>query len=130
MQTDEKLPLSHRRKSGSETRQKGRVITVRVSEGDYQAINENASGAGLTVGTYIRDCVLQAPQTARRRRPLADVAALSTLHAQMRRVGGNLNQIARGVNTGEEKAVTDLPDTLAELQQLMQRVRRDMGLEA
>lgn len=130
METEITVPLSHRRKSGSETRQKGRIITLRVSDTDYAAINESASGAGLTVGTYIRDCVLKAPQTARRRRPLADVAALSALHAQMRRIGGNLNQIARGVNSGEERAAADLPQALSELQQLMRRMRLDMGLEA
>lgn len=128
MAEEKAVPLSHRRKS--ETRQKQRRITFRVTDAEFSTVESAATGAGLTVGTYIRDCVLKSPETARRRRPLADVAALSALHAQMRRVGGNLNQIARGVNTGEQRVVADLPEALSELQQLMRRVRLDMGLEA
>lgn len=127
---EKKLPLSHRRKSGSETRQKGRVLTLRVSEQDYQAITADANSAGLTVGTYIRDCVLKTPRTARRRRPLADVAALSAAHRQVRAVGGNLNQIARSLNSGETRAADNLPKVLTEVQDALSLVRQAMGMEA
>ena len=126
---DQKLPLSHRKRSGSETRQKGRVVTLRVSEREYETIQRDASGAGVTVGTYIRERLLTAPQTARRRRPHADVAALSAAHRQVRAVGGNLNQIARSLNMGELRAAGDLPGVLTEVQKTLQLVRRAMGFE-
>lgn len=123
------LPLSHRKRSGSEVRQKGRRITFRLTADEYQTVEDAARGDGVTVGTYIRERTLSAPKMARRRRPQADVAALSAAHRQVRAVGGNLNQIARSLNIGEMQAAGELPTVLAELQKTLVLVRQAMGFE-
>ena len=129
MESGKTLPLSHRKKSGSETRQKGRRITFRLTDDEYQTVEDAARGEGVTVGTYIRDHTLSAPKMTRRRRPHADVAALSAAHRQVRAVGGNLNQIARNLNMGERRAAGDLPGVLTDVQKTLQLVRRAMGFE-
>jgi hypothetical protein len=121
----EKLPLSHKPKS--ETRQKQRRITFRLTPDEYASIEENATATGVSLGTHIRDCVLKAPQTGRRRRPHVDVAALSRIHAQVRHIGGNLNQIAKSVNVGEMRETAALPATLSQVQAVLVQVRQAMG---
>jgi len=128
MEGDTKLPLSHRPRSGSGKRKKQRIVTFRVSEEEHEVIRQNAGR--LTVGTYLRDCAIKSPVTARRQRPLADVAALSKLIAELGRFGGNLNQIARAVHLGDLAEGRALADMRSAVLETLKAARALMGFEA
>lgn len=130
MDADAKLPLSHKRRSGSDTRQKQRRITFRMTAEEYATVEVAAGESEVTVGTYVRDCILKAPQTRRRRRPSTDVAALSRLHRELNRIGGNINQIARRVNFGETPIAAEFHDALKGCKESMAAIRAAMGMEA
>src|SRR3954454_24306897 len=96
MDGERKLPLSHTpKRSGSETRQKGRIIPFRATAEERAAVERAADAAGLSLSSYIRETLLAVPQTRSRRRARADVAVLAKLIAEMNRIGGNINQLAR-----------------------------------
>jgi hypothetical protein len=103
-----KKPLSHRRKSGSEARQRQRRITFRLNDQELATVEQDAVDAGVTMGTHIRDRLLKAPQTRRRRRPSVEVAALAGLLGQLRKAGSNIYQLLRRVNFGETPAGSDI----------------------
>lgn len=70
-------------------------LNVRLSPEEHAAIARRASDAGLTVSEYIRRSALQDTD-----RPIirTDAEKLQALYRNLRRAGGNLNQIARELN--------------------------------
>ena len=131
MDGERKLPLSHApKKNGSESRQKQRRITFRLTADELGTLEKAAGAAHVTLGSYIRETVLTTPQTRSRRRAPADVALLAKLIAELNRVGGNINQIARAANYGEQPESALLRDVLATLLDTMKGVRAAMGYEA
>ena len=66
-------------------------IELRISNEDKEKLKEKAAAAGYkSVSKYIRDCALGKKITAR-----VDIDAVYNL----RKIGNNLNQIARQINT-------------------------------
>ena len=66
-------------------------IELRISNEDKEKLKEKATAAGYkSVSKYIRDCALGKKITAR-----VDIDAVYNL----RKIGNNLNQIARQINT-------------------------------
>ena len=130
MDGERKLPLSHApKKSGSDNRQKQRIINFRATEEEHTAVEEAAQAAGLTLGSYVRTTLLTTPKTRTRRRARADVAALAKLIAELNRVGGNINQLARSANYGNPPEGAWLREALAGLLEVMKDVRSVMGFE-
>ena len=67
-------------------------LNVRVTPAQHAEVAWRAALAGLGVSEYVRRRALSdadAPQI------VADVATLRALHANLKRAGGNLNQVAR-----------------------------------
>jgi len=122
-------PLSHRpKKSGSAIRQKQNVMTFRVTAEERLELDTAAIEAGLTSGSYIRQSLLKAARTGKRRRPLADVAALPRLLGELNRIGGNINQIARRVNFGETPLAGEFRQALAGHVEIIAAIRAALGL--
>jgi uncharacterized protein (DUF1778 family) len=131
MDGERKLPLSHVPKaSGSDTRRKQRIVNFRATEEEYTVVEEAAEKAGLTIGSYIRQTLLAAPKTRSRRVARADVMLLAKLIAELNRIGGNINQIARAASYGERLEGTWLRVTLRLLLETMKCVREAMGFKS
>src|SRR5712692_1972230 len=131
MDGDRKTALSHKRKSGSGSRQKQRIIGFRATDEERAKLEAAAAGEGLTLSSYIRDSLLKAPQTRTRRRPLADVAALAKLLGEMNKVGSNIEQLVKRVNFGEtplgneiREAFTGYQETVAAIVNALEKAKR------
>lgn len=85
---------------GSEHRQRSRHITVRLSLDEREQIDLAADRAGLTAGSYIRQRVLEGPLERQVRRPPVERRELARLLGEFGKIGGNLNQIAKSMNSG------------------------------
>ena len=110
-------------KKRSESRQKGQMLSVRVSEAEQQEIEELAGREGLTVGSYIRSRALTHPTTRAIRRPVVEVQVLTKLLAELGRVGGNINQIARRVNSGDAPLAHDIRDALTACRRIAEQAK-------
>ncbi len=130
MENEQKLPLSHKPRSGSGNRKMQRLIGVRVTEDVYGRLDAEAAAKRLTVPSYVRDFILKTPGIRSRRRPLVDVAALAKLIAELNRIGGNINQLARSENYGEGPDREALRLALSSLRELMQSARIALGFES
>lgn len=119
---EEISPPPKPRRSGSERRQKGRLIPFRVSEAEGQELDALAARAGLTRGSYIRSRVLAAPTTRAIRRPVVEVQVLSKLLAELHKIGSNINQTARRVNMGDTPLSGEIASTLAACRQVARQV--------
>lgn len=92
-----------------------RQISFRVTEDEYKTIMENAKNAGYkTAGSYVRDI-------ARKKRissPKIDLAGAREIAAELRHIGGNINQIARRMNMD----IMANPKDTAEIQKIMREL--------
>jgi hypothetical protein len=86
--------------SGTEKRVRNRHITVRLSADERSAVDAAAERAGLTPGSYARQLLLGAPAPRQVRRPPVERKELARLLAELGKIGGNLNQLAKAANSG------------------------------
>lgn len=70
-------------------------LNVKLSSREAEAIRARAKARGVTVSAYVcRAALADGPTPA----PAADAGQLRDLYAELRRIGNNLNQIARAMN--------------------------------
>ena len=104
-----------------EKRQK--EIKVRLTESEHQALLERMTGGELA--TWVRNTCLEEKPNKKRNYKVADPQLLAALG----RIGGNLNQIARQVNTVESdiekiKAFAQLAMIREQLQEVLENYDR------
>ena len=103
---------------GSEKRQRNRHILIRVTEDELAAIEARADASGLSIAAYLRATALGNPGPRARRRPPVNHVVLRQLLGELGRVGNNVNQIARALNSGEAASVAELREALTAYLQL------------
>jgi len=113
--------------SGSEKRQRQRLIQVRCTDAEFAAIQARAHLAGLYAGTYLRAVALGAPGPRALRRTPVDRKELARLLGELGRVGNNLNQIARALNVGNEAPSEELLAALQTLAEMRRLTRKALG---
>ncbi len=101
----------------SESRKTQERLTVRFTPVEREQLEALADRSGLTLGSYLRSRTLEQPTMRARRRPTVEVEAVKALLGQVSKIGGNLNQLAKGLNRGETPLATDLQETLAAIRQ-------------
>ena len=110
------------RRSGSERRQKGRIVPFRVSAEEYAQLDTLAEREGLTIGSYIRSRTLTVPTTRAIRRPVVEVELLRRYLNELHKIGSNINQTARRVNMGDTPLAADIQTTYAACRDIARRV--------
>jgi Bacterial mobilisation protein (MobC) len=106
---------------------RAKLFYFRVTEKERAAIGEAASKAGLAPGSYARGKLLGGnPPRAVRALPI-ERQALALLLAQIGRVGGNLNQLAKAGNSGLPVNATDVAPALADLRAIRDEIRALLG---
>lgn len=120
---------------------RGRVAHIRFSPGEFNALKAASSAAGMTVSAFVRSLSIEGAGV----RPFlgdGDRAVLDLLADGMRAIGGNLNQIARAINTGRvpalepvagsirdaHKVATTLVSEIAEMTRRSAASRRGQGV--
>jgi len=94
--------------SGSDKRQRGHTVTVRLTGDERATLDALSSRSGLTAGAFIRAAAFGDAGPRAQRRPPADHKALRQLLGECGRIGNNLNQIARHLNTGGLADIAEL----------------------
>jgi hypothetical protein len=94
---DNSLPVA--RRSGSQKRQRQRKIGVNCDDDEFLAIDHKARSAGMSLASFVRSCALGSPGLRAKRTPPINAKELAAATAALNKVGGNLNQIARVLNT-------------------------------
>lgn len=71
-------------------------LSFRVSEEEYQRLQEKILKSGKNQQEYILSCVLE--------KPIVNTDYIMKLFPELKRIGNNLNQIARRCNEGGQLA--------------------------
>ena len=98
-------------------------ISFRLSDDEYEHLSIVCEALGVTYSQYLRRVAL----TARIDRPVVQIAFgneySKELAAQMGKIGGLLNQIARKLNSGEPQTDRMKIDIARTIDQLNERLR-------
>ncbi len=86
--------------SGSEKRQRQKMVRVRLTDEEQAEIISRADRAGLSVAGYVRSTALDKPAPRQSRRPSVNHQELAFILAQLGKLGSNVNQMARVANSG------------------------------
>jgi len=116
-----------KKKSGSENRKKQEQINFRVSQAEFEEIEDTATKAGLTNSEYIRQCALKAPKIRARKRITVDVLAVTKLQGDMNKIGGNLHQILKRINYGDTPLVAELQEALTGYKETIATIMAALG---
>lgn len=86
--------------SGTEKRARSTHLTIRLSPDERAAIVSAAERAGITLGSYARQVILDAPPPRQARRPPIERRELARLLGELGKIGSNINQLAKSTNQG------------------------------
>ena len=95
-------------KTSSAVKVKSEILRFRVTPEERSRIEHKALSSYRTVSKYLRDCSLG--------KRIVVTPGIDSLISELRRVGNNLNQIARAVNSGYISDSSTLVTELSEIQ--------------
>ena len=118
---DERQPKADgRKRKASQKRQRQKSVNVGLTEEERRAVEEKAGCAGLSLSAFARHCLLGDPGPRAQRQPPINRQLLAQTIAELNKVGSNINQIAKALNSGHrvslsaiEKATEELSVTLS-----------------
>ncbi len=90
---------------------KSKILKFRVTPEEKEIIEHKALSSYRLVSVYLRDCALD--------KQITIINGAENVADELRRIGNNINQIARAVNSGYVDAV-DLTETRKELKTIWQ----------
>ena len=116
-----------RKEDASQPRQRIIKFSVSWTPDEADRVKTRAAEAGLSVSAFIRAAALGDAGPRARRRPIVDAAALAQTHAELRRIGNNLNQIAHALNIGEAVLMPTITKAHEELSIVLFEIARALG---
>jgi Bacterial mobilisation protein (MobC) len=101
---NEPITQTPKAKSGSQTRQRSKLAALPCTPAELEDVKKRAEKCGLNVSGYLRALVFgkDTPQPKAARRIPVELAALSLVRYELRKIGGNFNQIAHHLNQGKD----------------------------
>lgn len=117
--------------AGSETRQRNKGVTIRVTDREMEALRLRADKAALSIAGYTRARALDEPPPRQSRRACVDHQLIAQVLAQLgkSRLAANANQIAHKANmlnwAGKEEAAQLASDVRDMRDLLMQALNKN-----
>jgi hypothetical protein len=114
--------------SGSDKRQRNKRINFRVFDDEFNKIAAKADRSGLTLGAFMRAAALDGDSGPRaQRRPPADHKALRQILGEIGRIGNNINQMARALNSGDKLSRSDMEEALRACLDIRKKIYEALG---
>ena len=114
-------------KSGSENRQRGGQIAFRVTDEERAIIEAAADAEELTVGSFVRAKILKKVVTKPTFRPSLDREILGRALGMLGKVGSNINQIAKHMNSGGHTPAAEILKALNDFAILKEQILKAIG---
>jgi hypothetical protein len=115
--------------SGTDKRQRGVIVPVRMTVEERDRLQALSARSGLAAGAFMRAAAFGEAGPRAQRRPSAEAATLRRLLGELGRVGNNVNQIARRLNSGEAASLPQLNEALGAYLGMRNAIYRALGLD-
>jgi len=103
-------------KSGSEKRQRGKSLHIRLTDAEYAELVSRADAVEITPASYARMMLLDTPPPRGSRKPSVDRVAVARVLAELGKIGSNINQIAAAFNRRNDPHASEAVTALREVQ--------------
>ncbi len=113
--------------AGSDKRQRGKIVASRCSDEEFNAIAAKADKAGLSNGAFMRAAALGDAGPRAQRRPPADHKAIRQLLGEAGRIGNNVNQIARALNSQERANIPEVQAAMRAINEIRNGILDALG---
>lgn len=87
-------------RSGTEKRQRTKILPVRLTEAEQTALAERAERTGYSRAALVRYGLFQTPLPRAVSRPTVDHKVVAQLLGELGKIGSNVNQLAKHANAG------------------------------
>lgn len=104
-------------------------FSIRLSVDERAEIVRRAEAAEISIAAYWKLAVFNLPPPRKSRRPSVDRIELAKLLGQLGKVGNNINQLARILNTDGSVEIPELTKALKELTDMRAAVMNAMGYQ-
>jgi hypothetical protein len=111
-------PKKQKKRSGSETRQRERVISVRVYESEGAIIEDNAAAVALTPCGFLRSLGTGQQRPAERRPRLPELVPFREVYGKLAIARSNAAQLLRLANRGDYPDIEEVRQTHKKLNML------------
>jgi hypothetical protein len=115
--------------SGSDKRQRGEIVAVRLTKDERDTLDALSSRSGMAAGAFMRAAAFGDAGPRAQRRPPVDHVALRHLLGECGRVGNNLNQIAHHLNAGGPVNIPELRAALAAYLDIRAAILRALAMD-
>ena len=112
---------------GSNQRQRSKQAVVRLTEAEAAELQARARRCGLSAGAYLRACALGDSGPRAKRAPPVNRELLGEALASLNRVGNNINQIAKQLNSGGHPDHAAMAEARAELVGILELILDALG---
>jgi hypothetical protein len=113
--------------AGSDKRQRGKILPVRCTLEEFNAIAAKAAKAGFSIGAFVRATVLGDAGPRAQRRPTVLKELLIRALGLHGRYGNNMNQIAHSGNAGNPVDLPELRRALKEWDEIRDALYQALG---
>ena len=113
--------------TGTTSRKRPPPFSLWLTPDERREIENRAERAGLSMGGYCKSIIFDAPPPRRSRRPVIEKVELARLLGAIGKVGGNLNQLARTLNSEGNISVPELKEALLDLAEMRAAVMVALG---
>jgi hypothetical protein len=117
------------KRSGSETRQATERLTLRLTPQQDQQLKEWSNSAGIACASYARAKLFTGGTIRATRAPSIERQALAQFLAWLGRLNGNVYQVSRAANFGQEYDTELLLKSLREITEMRNAVLAALGRE-
>lgn len=113
--------------AGSDKRQRDKIIAFRCFDEEFNAIVAKADKSGLSRGAFMRAAGLGDAGPRAQRRPPADHKVLRQLLGEAGRIGNNVNQIARSINSGDAADFPEVREAIRAINEIRNAILDALG---
>ena len=115
--------MSEIEKQEAKGRKRNVQINIRISEAEAEQLRKKVEQSGMSQQEYILSCVLN--------KPITNTDGIKELIPELKRVGNNLNQIAKKLNeNGYVDYKQELPNTMKEVREVWQLLKQYLQKQA
>jgi hypothetical protein len=115
--------------SGSNIRQRSETVTVRLTKEERATLDDLSSRSGLAAGAFMRAATFGGTGPRAQRRPPVEHKTLRQLVGHCGRIGNNINQIAKNLNSGRKPNIPELREALAAYLQIRDAILAALSMK-
>lgn len=114
--------MSEIEKQEAKGRKRNVQINIRISEAEAEQLRKKVEQSGMSMQEYLLGCALN--------KPITNTDGIKELYPEIKRIGNNLNQIAKALNGSTYYSYSLITQNQKELEKIWQLLKQYLQKQA